>query len=322
VRILQAYRRMEQGGTERMVQTLAEEWTAAGHDVFTWLPGAIAIPDGFPFIGGEAYPGHVRPDVVVVHGGILGAANLGLSQAATGVPVVEVIHRCHPAEPGASRYVAVSVAAARVQSRVRCAVIPNGVRVGPVHATRAQARSALGLDGDALVVARHGRTEIEKGWHWTMATMERVWASGARATLLVVGATGGPATAVLRAWARERPCVIVDWQDRPAELLVAADVYLETSPEEAFGLAAAEAGLLGLPVVAFRAPGVAETLGRACAAVGLGDTAGAASALIALGGDARARGELGDRLRRRVATRFDPGLCARRYVRLFRSLRA
>jgi glycosyltransferase involved in cell wall biosynthesis len=239
-----------------------------------------------------------------------------------GAPIVEILHRRHRARPGATRYVAVSRSVARVQNEVRCTVIPNGVYLPAPGTTRAGARAALGVDDGAIVVARHGRSAIEKGWHWTMAVMERVWSAGVPAWLVVVGAEGGPAAAILRGWARGRRCVVERWSANPANQLIAADLYLETSPEEAFGLTAAEAGLLGLPVVAFAAPGVAETLGDACPTVPVGDTATAAKLLVDLAGDGRARARIATRLRRRVTTRYAPAICARRYLRLFETLTA
>jgi glycosyltransferase involved in cell wall biosynthesis len=161
---------------------------------------------------------------------------------------------------------------------------------------------------------------METGWHWTMWTMQRVWASGLDAWLLIVGDGGGLAGAVLRAWARGQPRVVQRASDRPGDLLVAADLYLETSPSEAFGLAVVEAGLLGLPVVAFRAPGVSEALGRSWPMVAPGDADAAASELVRLAGDGPARAALGARLRRRMAARFDPARCARRSVELFEAV--
>ncbi|HXM54118.1 MAG TPA: glycosyltransferase [Candidatus Dormibacteraeota bacterium] len=311
------------GGTTTMLAMLAREWTALGHDVLCWLPHPTVEPSPhLRYVSDGAFPRHWGPDVVVVHGGILGAVDLGLSPGTTGAPVVEILHRRHPARPGATRYVAVSRAVADVQFEVACRVIPNGVRLPQGGTTRARARAALGIDEDAVVVARHGRIAIEKGWHWTMSVMERVWAAGLPAWLLVVGAGDGPAAAVLRGWARNRRCVLHAWSPSPADQLVAADLYLETSPDEAFGLAVAEAGLLGLPVVAFAAPGVAETLGGACPTVALGDSAAAADLLFTLAHDERGRRRVAERLRRRVAARYAPGRCARRYLELFEEVLA
>jgi hypothetical protein len=322
VRILQVYPHYDHGGTETVLAMLDREWTAAGHDVLSWLPRPTADPPAaLRALTGEAYPDRWRPDAVVVHGGLVGASDLGVSRRSTGAPVVEVIHRRHPARPGATRYVAVSRAVAGVQREVACTVIPNGVDMPGPRRTREAARAALGIDPDTLVVARHARTAIEKGWHWTMSTMQRVWDAGVPAWLLVVGARDQPGAAVLRGWARGRPCAVASWTANPADHLVAADVYVETSPDEAFGLAVAEAGLLGLPAVAFAASGVAETVGDACPTAPVGDTAALAGLLVDLARDERARAEWSLRLRRRVRARYAPALCARRYARLLDRLR-
>src|SRR5262249_23099336 len=153
------------GGTTTMLETLARQWTGAGHDVLHWLPRPSTEPSpALRYVSDDAFPMHWEPDVVVVHGGIVGAAHLGLSRETTGAPVVEVLHGRHPARPGATAYVAVSPAVAAVQDRVACRVIPNGVCLPAARTTRARARAALGLEAGAIVVARHGRIVIEKGW--------------------------------------------------------------------------------------------------------------------------------------------------------------
>ncbi|HXM56407.1 MAG TPA: glycosyltransferase family 4 protein, partial [Candidatus Dormibacteraeota bacterium] len=322
LRIVQTYERPGFGEPERTIETLTGQWLEAGHEVWTWLPGATSDgpPADLPGVVCDAYPREVRPDVVVVHGGLHGAASAGLCERMTGAPVVEIVHRRRPALAGASAHVAVSRAVAAVQKAVRCAVVPPGVRVRPPQSTRAGVRSTLGIGRDDVVVVRHAEIETDKGWHWTMQVMLRVWASGLDAWLLVAGGGSGPAAAVLRAWAAGQPRVLLESGDRRWDLLAAADLALETSPAEGFGLAVAEAGAAGLPVVAFGTPGVAETLGRGYPTVRLGDAAGAAEALVRLAGDVGARAELGQRLRARVARRHDPAAAARRYVSVFESL--
>jgi glycosyltransferase involved in cell wall biosynthesis len=322
MRILQVFPHYDYGGMATVLAMLSREWSRPGHQVLNWLPAPIVAPAaGLPFLSGDSYPDSWGADVVVVHGGLVGAADLGLFENAVRAPVVEILHRRQAARPGATHYVAVSRSVAEVQDRVACTVIPNGVRLPAPEVTRLRARAALGIEEGAIVVVRHGRIDIEKGWHWTMSVIERVWSAGLPAWLLVAGTQDGPAAAILRAWARDRRCLIRGWSQNPAELLIAADIYLETSPEEAFGLAAAEAALLGLPVVAFASPGVAETLGRGCPTAPIGDSSMAARMLLELAGDPRARSRLSGRLRRRVRTRFAPALCAGRYLRLFESLR-
>jgi glycosyltransferase involved in cell wall biosynthesis len=322
VRILQVFKHFGYGGTPRMIELLDRQWTADGHDVLTWLPSPQRKPSSPRVRTQDVF--HIalhRPDVTVVHGGLIGAADLGITPASTRSVVVEVLHRLVPGCPGASAYVAVSESVAALQA-VPCTVIPNGVTVGEPTRSRLATRAALGIGDDAVVVARHSRMVMEKGWHTTIRVLEQAWARDARIHALLVGADAGSVSHLLRTWAHGKPCAVCAWQEDPADLLHAADIYLETSPPEAWGLAAAEAALVGLPIVGFASEQRSAILGdwfRGCPA---DDTRSAADQVLELADDPARRRELGGRLQERIRRRFDPRTCARRYLALFKELLA
>jgi len=320
VRILQILKHFGWGGTPRMLELLAREWTADGHDVLNWLPSPQRIPANLPVWTGDTFPFMVlKADVTVVHGGIIGAADLGIGPGVALSPVVEVIHRLLPARPGASAYVAVSDSVAAMQE-FPCTVIPNAVALNEPVVTRAATRAMLGFTADAVVVARHNRMVMEKGWHTTLRVLERAWAQDSRIVGLLIGADDQGVSRLIRTWAQDKPCAVQDWHDDPAYLLHAADIYLETCPREAWGLAAAEAALAGLPIVAHATPERSEVLGEHFLGLPDVDVETAAARVLELAADPFARREIGARLRGRIRSHYPPRLCARRYIDLFEKL--
>jgi starch synthase len=199
--------------------------------------------------------------------------------------------------------------------------IPNPLDVERWGAGDRQAvRAELGLPGDAVVVAWHGRVELHrKGLDLMLAAWERLaGASGPPRRLLLVG-TGKDAEP-LRWWIRTEALPDIVWVDsyvlepeRLAGYLAAADVYAFPSRHEGFAVAPLEAMASGLPVVATAASGVAEIApdgersGVVVVPHAVGEFADALSELIR---DADRRASLGDRARRRAAA-FSPASVGR-----------
>ncbi len=319
MRVLQVLMYFGWGGTPRMLELLAGEWTADGHDVINWLPAPHRTPMNLNVLTGDTFPVTLRPDVTVVHGGLIGAADLGIDPSVAQSPVVEVLHRLLPARPGASGYVAVSESVAALQV-VPCTVIPNAVGLKEPVAARTATRTALGFPDGAIVVARHSRMVMEKGWHTTLRVLERAWAHDPRIHGLLVGADDGPVSRLISTWAQGKPCSVQEWHDDPADLLCAADIYLETSPPEAWGLAAAEAALVGLPVVGHATPERSAVLGEQFGGCPDAGVETAAARILELAGNPSARHDIGSRLQERVRTQFAPRTCARRYIDFFDEL--
>jgi glycosyltransferase involved in cell wall biosynthesis len=92
--------------------------------------------------------------------------------------------------------------------------------------------------------------------------------------------------------------------DNPYPLLRGFSVFTLPSREETAGLAVQEAMALGLPVVSFALPAVAEQLGEAGCLVPPADTASMAAEIVRLLDNESARLELGDHARARAFARF------------------
>lgn len=140
--------------------------------------------------------------------------------------------------------------------RGRITVIPHFVDTELFRPTDASAlRRELGVTG--TVVGYLGRLTEEKGLEDLMAAMDALWARGAEASLMLVGA--GPMAERLRAWGRSRPAGHVVLTGPVAH--AAAPAYLNafdllalpsrTRPgwKEQFGRVLIEAAACGVPVV-------------------------------------------------------------------------
>jgi glycosyltransferase involved in cell wall biosynthesis len=108
-------------------------------------------------------------------------------------------------------------------------------------------------------------------------------------------------------------------QDQLFPLIQAADAVVIPSLREPFGIAAAEAMLLGAPVVLTRADGFVELVGNTeCALmVPPGDSASLAEAIWTLHTDPDVRRRLIKCGRSRIVENFDMSRCASKWARLF-----
>lgn len=178
---------------------------------------------------------------------------------------------------------------------IRNCVDVEGLRAIARHEVRARCRAELGL-GEAPTIGVVGRLRSEKGQRTMLAALPRILGRLPDAKLLVVG--DGPDRVVLERLAEELGVAAsVRWtghvaHERVAELYAAMDVLAVPSRYEAFGLVAAEAMAMSLPVVGTETAGLSEVI--AAGETGLlvpPDEHGAmADALLALLGDpARAR---------------------------------
>jgi glycosyltransferase involved in cell wall biosynthesis len=136
----------------------------------------------------------------------------------------------------------------------------------------------------------------------------------------------GPLRPALEAKARELGVAdrvrFVGWRPHAElpDLLRGADVFVMPSREEEFGVAAAEASAVGLPVVATRVGGVPEIVvdGETGLLVPPKDPEALASALALLATNADLRGRLGRQGRERVAERFAWPACVDRMEAIYR----
>ncbi|MET9432694.1 glycosyltransferase [Streptomyces sp. NPDC006551] len=149
----------------------------------------------------------------------------------------------------------------------RIHVVPNGIesaRFGYTEDARRLTRKLLDLPEDAFVVGGVGRLAPGKRFD----RLVRAVASVPEARLLLVGdgeererllATAhasGAADRVLLAGACEDPPPAGGERPDLPSLLAAMDVFVSTSPDESFGLAAVEALAAGLPVLYVACPAI------------------------------------------------------------------
>ncbi|MCO5168446.1 MAG: glycosyltransferase [Planctomycetes bacterium] len=202
----------------------------------------------------------------------------------------------------------------------RLVVVRNGIDLAPFAAlpARDEARAALGLPSDGLLVGAVGRLDPQKGFDVLLDAFARL---EAEATLVVAGA--GPEEAALRARAARlglggRAVLLGHRPDVP-QVLAALDVFCMPSRWEGFGLALVEAMAAGLPVVVSDVDSLPEVLGDAGVLVAPDDPAALAAALAPLLIDPARREALGRAARARAA-RFDVGGMVAAWAALYEGL--
>lgn len=152
----------------------------------------------------------------------------------------------------------------------RIRVVPNGIDAGRFAfdaQARAAARRRLGITPDAFVVGGVGRLAAGKRFETLVRAVARV----PDAHLVLVG-EGDERVRLLRAaqkYGVRRRVVLTGACADPPEpqappgsslpaLLAAMDVFVSSSPDEAFGLAVVEALAAGLPVLYAACPAIAD----------------------------------------------------------------
>ena len=167
----------------------------------------------------------------------------------------------------ASKCVAVSSPVAELMRRrsqipaEKILTILNGASVPETSLTPNQARERLGIPPESFVVASIGRMLSGAGKrfhdlvHATAASQESV--------VLLLGGDG-PLQSDLQSLALRlgiaHRVVFAGFVERPGDLLRAADAFALVSERESFGLALAEAMLIGLPCIATRVGGMMEII--------------------------------------------------------------
>jgi glycosyltransferase involved in cell wall biosynthesis len=264
----------------------------------------------------------------VVHGhSSKGGAIARLAALGTGVPAFYTLHGFganDPTIPRAKRllYQVIELALARVTERViavspeerrgavrlglgesRVLHIPNGVRRSEA-APRDEARAALGVADDAVVIGFVGRFVAQKAPEVLVRAMRRVAAEVPAAVLALVG--GGELEATVRRAAAESGLDgrVLWLGERDARALVGGfDVFAIPSRTEGLPYVVLEAMAAGLPVVATDRAG-AESLvepGVNGLMVPVDDPAALGEALLTLARDGSMRRRFGEASLRRVA---------------------
>lgn len=205
-------------------------------------------------------------------------------------------------------------------------LIPNGVDAEEFQAehlspARGQVRQELGLSEKDLLLISVGNLSAEKGHEQLLANISDLAKYQLDVRLLIVG--DGPLRQHLEFRSGElglsnRVYFLGSRNDVP-RLLASADLFVLTSETEGMPAVLIEAGMSGLPSVAFDVGGVAEVLNHGITGmlVAPGDQAGFGEALVKLCSDQDGRARMGDAARQRCRDLFDIRKVAMEYEELF-----
>jgi len=183
----------------------------------------------------------------------------------------------------------------------RVRVIPNGVDAQPFvsrpAATRNRVRTQAGVRSDDVVLIHVGSLSAEKNHGALIRTAAAMRDAGQPIRLWLVGE--GPEREAIRGMidrAGLQPLVwLTGTRNDVPELLAAADVLVLPSLTEGMPAAVIEAGLSGLPVVAYRVGGIDEVVRHEHTGllVAAGDEAGLRASLTRLAADQTLRESMG-----------------------------
>lgn len=211
--------------------------------------------------------------------------------------------------------------------------VPHAVDVNTFvpadDAARGRARDALGLPRDAKVVTFVGRVSREKGVLDLLAAWRCLEETGlpsrTGAVLTIVGPDmpghpldAGPEATALAATLPEGRVRLLGAADDVRPYLAAADVFVQPSHYEAFGISVIEAMAAGLPVAATNVGGMREYLvdGENALLVPPSESRPLADALGRLLTDERLARRLGVNARTTVEQLFDERVVTQRWLQL------
>jgi glycosyltransferase involved in cell wall biosynthesis len=229
-----------------------------------------------------------------------GAGEEALWRTATAIPAAGIVCTSH----------AVAALQARLRPRRRLLVCHPGVEVPPRPPAEqlAAVRADLGIAPGEQVAALPGRIVAWKGHVRFLEALARLGRQGRRVTGLIVG--GGEGDAQKRLGARAQAlgvrCVLTGHVEDPSPLMALADVVVNASEEEPFGMTLPEAMALGVPVLAVARGGPAEIVESGVSGLLVADGAPAtlAAGLERLLGDDALRATLAAGGQQRYASHF------------------
>ncbi|WP_404420815.1 glycosyltransferase [Nibricoccus sp. IMCC34717] len=348
---------LRSGGTERQTLFLAASFRERGHDarILTFRPGGVLAQGTTlppvealqPFDTGLDWfaPGLVRrvrslaPDLVLAMGRMANCHAGGLQRRLPAVPVVSTVRTGKPlpwlfrrslrltrAVVCNSRETAARLEAAGLCAAAQLQVIHNALVFTPriqAPGAREATRQALRVQPGNVVLLNVGVFRPEKNQRVLIEAAAKL--PGHLPWLLwLVG--DGPERAACEALAtrlgvrgRMR---FTGHQADPRAYYEAADLAVHTSLRESLSNFLCEAQAHGLPVVAWDALGVSETLrpGESGVVVPSGDTDAFVRELAELAGDEPRRANMGAAARAHAKAAFSPDAQVEAYLRLFAQL--
>lgn len=204
----------------------------------------------------------------------------------------------------------------------RITICEEFVDVGAVRpAPRAEARRRLGIPPGALAVGSVGLPDVRKDPDHLLRALRALPTDLAPWVVWIGGdprsADGQRVAAEAERLGLHDRFVHLGHVDDPSTLLHALDVFALPAREDAMPLAALEAAAAGLPIVCFRAGGIADLCDRgAGTAVGYPDTRAFADALAVLLANPRARAAVGERARELAVADHDLTVGVERIARV------
>jgi glycosyltransferase involved in cell wall biosynthesis len=210
-------------------------------------------------------------------------------------------------------------------------VVANEIPLPPDDARRMHIRAAHGVAStDDFMIVTPSRFIPKKGHLVLLDALDILNREKSWLPKLVARGFVTPFLDQLRARAAELSLVgAVEFappmpHDQLFPLIQAADAVVIPSLREPFGIAAAEAMLLGTPVVLTRVDGFVELVGESEGALMVlpGDPRSLAEAIWSLKKDPDLRRGLAERGRARIAENFEISLCAAKWARLFDRVRS
>jgi glycosyltransferase involved in cell wall biosynthesis len=206
-------------------------------------------------------------------------------------------------------------------------VVPLGFDLAPFAAVddraRQEARRALGIPAEALVISTVGRLTAIKQHRLFLDTVKRVVDAEPRAIALIAGdgELRGDLEAHAAALGISDRVRMLGWRRDLATIYAATDVFLLTSRNEGTPVALIEAMASGVPGVSTDVGGVGDVMGGDTGRMApFGDAAGLASAIVELLSDPALRAQLGARARARVLEHYDLGRLVGDIAALYRTL--
>ena len=208
----------------------------------------------------------------------------------------------------------------------RVVTIPNGRDARRLQGARARedVRRELGIAPEAPAILSLGALSWEKDPLVQVDAAARVLADVPDAVHLVAG--DGPmreeVEGAVRSHALDGRALVLGSRADAADLLSASDVMLMASRTEGMPGSLIEAGMAGLPVVAYAVGGVSEVVehGVTGLLVPPGDIEALTDALLQLVKDGAARRAMGRAAQQRCRSNFDIRVVAPRYVQLYREV--
>lgn len=229
-----------------------------------------------------------------------------------------------------SKACAASVARFVPDDRVH--VVYNGVQISADPLSRPAARThslaQTGLASEDVVIISMGHICPRKGQSYAVEAMANVVKQMPSARLLLVGSLDRDAAYVkkirtqIRTMKLEEHVFLMGFQRDIEHHLRGADVFLHTALTDPHPRSVIEGMAANLPVVAFAADGVEETVidNQTGYLVPRGDTSGLTNAILQLATDSQLRTEFGGNGRRRVEAYFSAKGTASRITQIIGEL--